>query len=180
MELSNAITKIENNTFNGCKELSDIKIPNSVTEIGLGAFVGCSSLTSVEIPNTVKVIENYAFKDCSGIKEFRIADGSDEIEFGQYIISVYDPPIENLYIGRNFSCEYPFNCLFDSITIGNSVTEIPDNAFYGTRAGNLNLGSSLKTIGENAFKYCGISELVLPPNVETVGENAFAGNDIKK
>lgn len=180
VELSKAITKIENNTFNGCKELTDIEIPNSVTEIGLGAFVGCSSLTSVEIPNTVKVIENYAFKDCSGIKEFRIADGSDEIEFGHYIISVYDPPIENLYIGRNFSSESPFNCLFNSIIIGNSVTDIPNNAFYGTGAVNLNLGSSLKTIGENAFKYCGISELVLPPDLETIGENAFAGNDIKK
>ena len=66
-----------------------------------------------------------------------------------------------------------------SLTIGNSVKEIPTAMFkniFGLR--NLTLGNSLTTIGDEAFSGCSsITEVILPPSVETIGASAFAGSN---
>lgn len=69
--LSN-ITKIENEAFKGCKELTGIEIPDSVTSIGDSAFDDCIGLTIVEIPNNVTSIGSFAFSNCTGITKIII------------------------------------------------------------------------------------------------------------
>ena len=66
--LSNSVTSIGWNTFDGCSGLTSVTIGNSVTSIGRDAFSYCSSLTSVTIGNSVTYIGDWAFRGCSGLK----------------------------------------------------------------------------------------------------------------
>ena len=47
--IPDSVTRIGNQTFMGCSNLTSITIPNSVMSIGSEAFDSCSSLTSVYI-----------------------------------------------------------------------------------------------------------------------------------
>ncbi|MBQ2400067.1 MAG: leucine-rich repeat domain-containing protein, partial [Muribaculaceae bacterium] len=47
------VTKIEDEAFYYCENLTSIVIPDSVTTIGDKAFWGCKNLTSIEIGNSV-------------------------------------------------------------------------------------------------------------------------------
>ena len=91
------VTRIENNTFEGCKALTELTIEGSVdigalafkncTELGsvnLGekvkairynAFEGCSSLNEIVIPNSVTSIGSDAFRNCSNLTEVTIGSG---------------------------------------------------------------------------------------------------------
>lgn len=62
--ISDGVTCVGENAFDGCKNLTNIMIPYGVIVIGPGAFAGCS-LTNVTIPATVTRIEHYAFAGCS-------------------------------------------------------------------------------------------------------------------
>ena len=42
--IPNSVTKIDNDAFRGCTDLTFIEIPYSVTEMGEWVFMGCASL----------------------------------------------------------------------------------------------------------------------------------------
>ena len=77
--IPNSVTKICNNAFSDCNELTSITIPNSVTSIGRTAFYGCSRLISIVIPDSVTEIGDYAFSNCSGLTSVTIPDSVTEI-----------------------------------------------------------------------------------------------------
>ncbi len=184
VEIPNSVNTIGDWAFGSCK-IKSIEIPNSVSSIGKCAFYSCETLNSIEIPNSVTKIGEAAFESCHNLKIFKITDGPNIIELGEKSLEFFCNKTNktDLYIGRNWISNKVFKYFktqISTLTIGNTVTEIPDSTFYGVKSvDKLNLGSSIKTIGANAFRNCGITNLILPPNVEFIGENAFAENDIK-
>ena len=64
-----------------------------------------------------------------------------------------------------------------SITIGNSVETIGNDAFYRcTNLVLLNIGNSVETIGNGAFYGCtSLASLNIPDSVENIGQYAFQG-----
>ncbi|MDE7096774.1 MAG: leucine-rich repeat domain-containing protein, partial [Muribaculaceae bacterium] len=147
LTIGNSVTSISSSAFEGCSGLTSLEIGNSVISIGDNAFYGCSGLTSLEIPNSVTSIGESAFYYCSGIKEIKIVDGNTTLEFGSNVF--YEVPIETLYLGRNSGCPFKYKTSLKSITIGNSVTSIGWEAFYGC--------SGLKEVnivdGDNALEF---------------------------
>ena len=79
------VSKIEEEAFSNCTELTSIEIPNSVTSIGKGAFSDCAGLTGLEIPNSVTSIEDGALWGCTGLTSFRIPNSVTSI--GKYVFS---------------------------------------------------------------------------------------------
>ena len=173
--LPNSVISIGNNAFYYCTGLTSVTLPNSVTSIGKNAFSECSGLTSVTIPNSVTSIGSKAFYYCSGLKTFTVEDGESLIAFGTKAL----PSIEHLYIGRNWS--YSENSAIaediSSVEIGNSVTELPDYAFYNcSYLTSMAIPNSVTTIGNNAFANCtGLTSVTLPNSVTTIGNYAFYG-----
>ncbi len=55
------LTKIDANTFKGCKEIKTFTIPGSVTKIGKSAFEKCTALKKIVIPDKVTEIGDKAF-----------------------------------------------------------------------------------------------------------------------
>ncbi|MBE5811043.1 MAG: hypothetical protein E7318_08950 [Clostridiales bacterium] len=59
-----ALTRIEEEAFEGCTYLTSVKIPGKVTYIGEDAFEECVNLTTIRIPASVRYIGEDAFEDC--------------------------------------------------------------------------------------------------------------------
>ena len=59
-----SVTKIGQDAFYSCSDLTSVNIPNSIIFIDSRAFGDCSGLTSVVIPNSVTTIDDGAFYNC--------------------------------------------------------------------------------------------------------------------
>ena len=59
------VTRIGDQAFYECHELTSVTIPEGVTAIGNEAFGRCNELTSVIIPGSMKTIGEAAFQNCT-------------------------------------------------------------------------------------------------------------------
>ena len=115
------VTRIENNTFEGCTALTELTIEGSV-EIGSSAFKKCTELDSVNLGEKVTAIRYNAFEGCS-ISKIEIPDsvtsiGSDafmncsnltEVTIGSGIANAADAS-RNAFLYcpiKSFSCNSP-------------------------------------------------------------------------
>ena len=67
--------------------------------------------------------------------------------------------------------------MLKSVTLGESVEIIGDNAFYGCSSlASINFPESLTTIGDNAFYGCSsLASINFPESLTTIGDYAFSG-----
>ena len=61
------------------------------------------------------------------------------------------------------------------VVYSDSVTSIPDNAFWGNRLTDLVIPDSVTSIGKGA-KYNLLMQVVIPDSVTSIGDDAFSGN----
>lgn len=107
--IPNTVTKIGDNSFFSCVNLSKINIPNSVKEIGFAVFPGCDMLKSVTIPQSVTEIGNALFLDCRSLSQVDFLGKIKKIPY------------------RTF-----YNCkALLKVSIPDSVNEFGDEAFGG-------------------------------------------------
>ncbi len=57
LNIPESVTRIENNSVDGCNKITSVEIPNTVTYIGDWAFSGCSSLTKITLPDNANYTE---------------------------------------------------------------------------------------------------------------------------
>ena len=159
VSLGDSVEIIPDNAFRGCTRLTSVTIPNSVTSIGNDAFNGCTSLTSITIPKYVTSIGRYAFGGCTSLTSvFFYAYRCTSME-------TYDYPV--------FS-----NCQnLTTVSFGDSVEIIPDNAFSGcTGLTSVTIPNSVTSIGEGAFHDCtGLTSVTIPNSVTSIGYYTFNG-----
>ncbi|MBR4198305.1 MAG: leucine-rich repeat protein [Bacteroidales bacterium] len=179
----------------------------SVTKIGQNSFYHCTNLTSVTIPNTVTSIGNFAFYGCTGLRQTNYTGTIAQwcnIDFG----NIESNPItrsRNLYINnqlvtnlvipntvdtiKNYAFSYD-SCI-TSVTIPNSVTSIGNFAFYGCTGlrqtnytGTIaqwcnidfgNIESNPITRSRNLYiNNQLVTNLVIPNTVDTIKNYAFS------
>ena len=185
-----SVSSISENTFSGCSSLTGITIPDSVTSIGSSAFAYCSSLTGITIPNSVTSIGNSTFSGCSSMTEITIPSSVTSIGTGVfgYCTSLSAITVESgnpAYCSENgvlFNMEkteliqYPAKKADSSYVVPNTVTSLPDYAFYGSRLRDITLSSGLTKIGVSAFQDCvGLTSITIPDQVTSIGSWAFYG-----
>jgi len=160
VDIPNSVTSIGNHAFRDCTSLTSVTIPNSVTSIGKQAFYNCSGLTSVTVGNSVTSIGNYAFSGCSGM--INVTVFSNEIVAANY--------------SSNYSLKNIFGTQVTIYIIGESVTNIGNNAFSGCKSlTSVTIPNSIKSIGESAFSECsGVTSIDVPESVESIDADAFA------
>lgn len=72
VELPDAISMIELNTFLSCHHLQKVKLPAGLRCIPFGMFQRCSALRDITLPESVETVENDAFAGCTSLEELRI------------------------------------------------------------------------------------------------------------
>ena len=178
--------------FASCVALSTLNIGENVTIIPDYAFMesNCSQLTTLTIPNSVTRIGAWAFSGFNGLTTVNF-NATNCVTMGHMI-------------GQDDDYNYPVfsDCyVFSTLNIGESVTNIPDDAFSGNGGltGTLTIPNSVTNIGNSAFRSCGgftnitisesvtsigawafsdcsgLTSITIPESVESVGELAFYG-----
>jgi len=178
------VTSIGSSAFQNCIELSSVNIPNSITEIDDYAFNDCASLGNIIIPKYVTFIGNGAFAGCNSLTSVNIEDGTIVLSFGgsyfSQISAFENSPINNLYLGRNYTVgngNEPFygNTGLKNLTIGNTVTAINSSSFENcTSLATVIIGSSVTSIGSSAFQNCiELSSSNIPNSITEIDNYAF-------
>lgn len=161
------VTKIGDEAFKNCVDLTSVTIPNSVTEIGKSSFLNCG-LQSLDIPSSVTSIGEEAFLDCSHLATITV-DGDN---------TVYDSRGGCNAIIRKLDNTLLYGC--KNTVIPSSVTAIGDYAFRSCSGmTTLEIPEGVTTIGQDAFDYCtNLASLTIPASVTSIGVNAFMECDV--
>jgi len=161
--LHDGLTKIDHDTFRGCKNLNKVNIPASVTWIGEDAFTDCGIYA-----NEKKWKRGSLFIDRCLI---RVNDAAP----AKYVFKTKEPT--RLIASAAFAGTQKMKIKVKTITIPEGIEEIPTAAFYHCEnLQEVNLPSSLKKIGMYAFYGCDKLKAVnMPEGLEELGAGAFYG-----
>lgn len=146
------VKTIDSGTFNKCSALESIELPEGLTTLGSQAFMNCSALKSVRIPDGVTAIPNETFAYCSVLETVELPSALKTIgNMGFYknnaLRSISFPEtLETIGTNSFDEChsladvtidipvvtDYSFrDCGCTTIVLGEKVTEVGRNAFYG-------------------------------------------------
>lgn len=177
--------------FSNCSGLISIEIPDSVTSIGSFAFFGCSSLESITIPFvgakanvTSKDKCQYPFGYIFGTSSYTGGVATRQVYCENGVSSastIYYIPSSlksvtvtggNIFYGAFYNCSG-----LTSVTIGDGVTRLGEDAFYNCNGlTNITISDSVQSIGREAFMYCSsLTDVVIGNNVTIIDDNAFSG-----
>ena len=182
--ITDYVTSIGANAFNGCKNLAELTIAETVESIGVNAFAGCTGLKTV----------NYSGDD-SAWDAVSIASGNEPLlslkpqtitegACGENLTFRTDHSTGTLYIegtGAMYDYTstsmpwYAFKEKFNKVVVANGVTTIGENAFWNCRTiERVTLGNTVQSIGKYAFGGCESLESVnLPNSLTSIGGQAF-------
>jgi len=74
VELSEGLSTIPYNAFNGCGNLTNLDIPDTVTSIGDQSFAYCG-ITHIDLPPVLVSIGKWSFYGCGGLSSLTIPSG---------------------------------------------------------------------------------------------------------
>ncbi len=163
--------------FDGCTQITDIKLPNGVTTIEDYAFYGCTNLQSVKLSASLKNVGKNIFKGCTALVTAEVPNGTTKIGYGMFedcsaLASIVLPDSITAIDAHAFEgCSS-----ITDIIIPDSVTDLGDYAFYETGIKTAYIGHSVKNVGSYIFGRCAsLEEVTFTSGIETIGEWMFYG-----
>lgn len=177
------VTTIGTDAFLGLN-ITSVTIPASVTEIGANAFAGCTNLTSVTYGGDWSKLTiqsgNPAVEDAVNAQLFDFAFTPDNtaVIVIRYKGTAADVTIPSRYKSKPVTA-IDHAAFHDSavtgVTIPDSVTSIPDDAFaFCSQLTNISIPNSVTFIGFSAFNSCtSLKSITLPSSLSTIQSSAF-------
>ena len=158
----------------GSAEQDKYTVPSAVTAISDGAFVGCP-IKKLTIGNNVKtVLPSWSFN--GGVLE----ELDVNCPFGQSTFAQITT-LKKVTLGGSIT-EIPekafLNCTgLQTVSIPSSLTNIGSQAFFGCSSlQDVTLPASLTEIGYQAFRDCAaLTSIIFPDSLTKIGESAFSG-----
>ena len=171
------VTRIGDDAFHGCSNLSSILIPEGIIGIGVEAFRGCCNLLSVNIPKGVIYIARQTFYNCTQLFFITIPESVTEIGDEAFRGTAWynNQPDGVVYAGKML---YEYKGIMPpktSVEVENGTLSITNSAFYGHRnLISISIPNSVKQIGYGAFAYCSsLASINIPNSVTIIDWNAF-------
>ena len=190
-------TKISDQAFYQCNELTSIEIPDTVTTIGKYAFMS-SGLTTIDLPLSVNEIQESGFDGCHnlvsvnlgnvqtiGVYAFWQAQSLQTLVIPDTVTSIGPQSFTNLFsmtsltIGSGLTT-IPYAAFghaekLESLTIPDTVTSIGVKSFLSLFSlTSLHIGSGITSIPDQAFEHTrALTSLTIPNTVTSIGTNAF-------
>ena len=177
------VTKIGEDAFQDNTTITSVTIPANVTEIGSNAFADCTNLTSVtyggDWSNLTIQSGNPAVEDAVNAQLFDFVFTPDNTAvIVRYKGTAADVTIPSHYKGKPVTMidHAAFHdSAVTSVTIPDSVTSIPDDAFaFCSQLTNISIPNSVTFIGFSALNSCtSLKSITLPSSLSTIQSSAF-------
>ena len=178
------VTKVGEDALKDNTTITSVTIPDSVTEIGANAFAGCTNLTSVNYEgdwsNLTIQSGNPAVEDAVNAQlfDFEFIPNNTAVIVKKYNGTAADVTIPSHYKGKPVTMidHAAFHdSAVTSVTIPDSVTSIPDDAFaFCSQLTNISIPNSVTFIGFSAFNSCtSLKSITLPSSLSTIQSSAF-------
>lgn len=191
--IGDGVSNISSYIFSNCSNLQKVKLGSAAKIISEFAFQNCTSLEKITFPSSITQIQPNAFKGATDKSDTRSTLKIYIEDFGSWCMidglsylmnphwaegSGSDKTLQHdLYWYSDFNKPEDQQIQITSINIPNTVTKIPDHAFYNcTHLGSVQLPNSILFIEVQAF--CGCTSLTtinVPEGVSSIGEQAFNG-----
>lgn len=152
---------ISSGLFANCLNLKEIMIPYSSTQLQRDAFKGCNNLKSLTItPNITNLLPS---SDCVNLERIQVTEGN--LNYTSIDGVLYNSnATEILWFPQGKSGRF---------SLPESVTEIMENAFRGTKITTLILPPGLKSIARGAFSESSLQEISMPALLTNISESMF-------
>jgi len=165
------IETASNKLIAGCQNTI---ISNSVTSIGKNAFQGCMGLTSIAIPNSVTNIGQSAFFDCNNLTSVYITDLTAwcNIKFESNNSNPFSNSHSTFHLYLN-------GAEIKNLIIPNDVASIGNYTFWACKGlTSVTIPNSVTSIGNETFRFCFyLTSIIIPNSVTSIGNYAFGDCD---
>lgn len=150
------VTSLGESVFNGCTSLTKIDL-SKIISIGSSAFYNCTSLVieDLSLPN----LTNIGSGVFHGVKIKKISNLGKVEKL---------PSVNNTNVNNYGSVETLLE-----VTLPDTITNIPENSFYGYKYLERVTARNVEVINNNAFKYCKSLNYITLQNVKKIGSEAF-------
>lgn len=179
--ISDNITCIGDNAFEGNTKIKSVSIPSSVKRVGKNAFFECENLNKVKIEDGVEVIGREAFARDYKLESVKVPSSIKEIGYDAFAGNLSSSSSDNetesgssegLIIGDGVLISA--KDAKGDIVIPSSVTKIQSKAFYNNQnIKSVKIPDSVTEIGEIAFAGSSITSVNIPGSVKTIPDTAF-------
>ncbi len=156
-------------------KIKSITLPDTLTSICDYAFEMCKQLVAITIPCTVKMVgknyDNWSHY-CCGCYTIRIQAKSIEEYCNCDINKLLRTSGYNMVSHLIINGEEVTN-----IVLPDTITNIPDDAFYNCRnITSITIPNSVTSIGSDAFSSCSsLTSITIPNSITSIGSRAFSG-----
>ena len=181
VSLPAGITRIEADTFYGCKQLESINLEH-VKSIGRRAFYICSNLSGIHLSTDLQQLEYAAFRGCSSIDKVNI--GSKLSELSEQVFAECSS-LKEIYIPDNITAIQKaafYECTaLGQVTGAKNVEMLGEMAFNGAKSlETYPFGDKVCSIGNSAFSGCSSFKIdKIPDSVTFMGTWAFGKTAIE-
>ncbi len=84
LNLAGEVEKVGAYAFRNCKKITNVIVTNNITIIENNSFEGCKEIVELNIPTSISFIGDYAFKDLKRITSISISDNTTTIGKGAF------------------------------------------------------------------------------------------------
>lgn len=180
--ISEGVTSIDYDAFNGAEHLTSVTLPSTLESIEIGAFAGCKRLTSIVIPEGVQKLQGGTFSGCEALTDVTIPEtvtffGGNDFDGTPWLEAkrAEDPLVViNSIVIDGKECQ-------GEVLIPVGIKAIAMQAFYhNDKMTAVTLPASVTLIDNYAFADCSAltSVTVLNPDMEfTLTEGVTNGED---
>ena len=195
--LGEGISRINDDVFTNCTQLStiqfpstmthisgfsntgltEISLPGSVQKIGTNAFSNCNNLTKIDLSKCAALdsIYSQAFQKCKSLETVILAEGLKGLgksafeECNKLKYLTLPSALDTIHTRTFYNCDS-----LRTVIIPEGVKRINAGAFYSCDSlTTLTLPSTLRDLGEDVFANSGLTKVTIPEGVTTLPAGAF-------
>ena len=179
-----AVTKIMEDAFKDCSNLTTVTVPDSIQEISEGAFSGCSALTEMSVP--------FVGKNRNASDSLGYFFGQTPYDGGQKVKHRYIAPdgyqkqkafyipngLKKVTVTDSIIKTYAFDscAMLEELVFGNGVTNIENNAFIECEnLARIYMGDGITQLSDECFSSLyNLKSVEIGKNVTKIGRYAFS------